>query len=163
MKYIKLNLMMRFAPVMAGAILGILISAYAVTASAGVDTAIGSDVKSKELRAITIESWETQYPILSATTIVSFTYVLKSGRTGEELWRGSATMSESSEEDVKENSEQSSEYSWLNNLIEQAISAAIQRAAPDYMPLVRQANSQALRAQGQGFPAGPYSEEFGKD
>lgn len=112
---------------------------------------------------ITIDNWETQYLLVSATTIVSFTYVLKSGRTGEELWRGSATMSKSSEEDVQEDSEQSSKYSWLNNLIEQAISAAITRAAPDYMPLVRQANRQALRVQGQGFPAGPYSEEYAKD
>ena len=114
---------------------------------------------------ITINRWETQYLLVSATTTVSFTYVLKSGRTGEELWRGSATMSKSSEEDVQEDSEQSDGDSWLNDLIEQvveqAVSAAVQTAAPDYMPLARQANRQAL--WGQGFPAGPYSAKYSQD
>ena len=38
---------------------------------------------------ITIEHWETTYFIIGMTT-VSFTYVLKSGRSGEELWRESS-------------------------------------------------------------------------
>ena len=103
---------------------------------------------------ITIESWETQYLILSATTIVSFTYVLKSGRTGEELWRESATL---------RYTPQSSGGGGFVGLVSLAIVAAVQKAAPDYMPLARQANRQAIWDRGQGIPAGPYSEEFGKD
>ncbi len=122
-------------------------------------TVLGALFGADAILYITIDQWETQYLLVSATTIVSFTYVLKSGRTGEELWRGSATMSKSSEEDL----EQSDDNSLLGDLIERAISATIKTAAPDYMPLVRQANSQALRIPGQGFPAGPYSEEYGED
>ena len=103
---------------------------------------------------ITIDSWETQYLIISATTIVSFTYVLKSGRTGEELWRESATM---------HYSPQSGGGSGLAGLISLAITEAIQKAAPNYMPLARQANRQAIWTPGKGLPAGPYSEDYGKD
>jgi len=103
---------------------------------------------------ITIEKWETQYLLISATTIVSFTYVLKSGRTGEELWRESATMHYSSG---------SSGGGGIAGLIADAIVATIQKAAPDYMPLARQANRQAIWVPGKGLPAGPYSEDYGKD
>lgn len=124
-------------------------------------TILGALFGADAILYITIDQWETQYLLVSSTTIVSFTYVLKSGRTGEELWRGSATMRESSEDNVKESSEQSGGDTWLGNLIEQAVSAAVQRMAPDYMPLVREANRQALRERGEAFPDGPYSARYG--
>lgn len=103
---------------------------------------------------ISIERWETTYLVLSATTTVSFTYVLKSGRTGEELWRESSTM---------QYTPNSGGGGGVGGLIAMAVSAAIQKAAPNYMPLARQANARALYTVGQGIPAGPYHKEFGKD
>lgn len=44
-----------------------------------------------------------------------------------------------------------------------AIAAAITKAAPNYMPLARQANAQAINIKGTGLPAGPYDSQFGKD
>ncbi len=102
---------------------------------------------------ISIEHWETQYIIISATTIVSFTYVLKSGRTGEEIWREKTTMQYSPQ----------ASGGGVGGLIGQAVAAAIQKAAPNYMPLARQANAKTITFPGIGFPAGPYDENHGGD
>ena len=116
-------------------------------------TVLGDLFGADAILYITIEKWETQYLIISATTIVSFTYVLKSGRTGEELWRESTTMQYSPQ----------SSGGGLGGLIAQAVAAAVQKAAPNYMPLARQANRQAIWLPGKGFPAGPYHEDYGRD
>jgi hypothetical protein len=44
----------------------------------------------------------------------------------------------------------------LAALIAQAVLAAIEKGAPNYMPLTMQANAQAAGLPGQGLPAGPY-------
>ena len=48
-------------------------------------------------------------------------------------------------------------------LIGAVVNAAITKAAPNYMPLARRANAQALAYPGPGLPAGPYRPEHGKD
>lgn len=100
---------------------------------------------------ISINHWETTYAVLVATTTVSFEYVLKSGKTGEELWREDSTISYTP---------QSNSNSGLLGLL---ITAALQKAAPNYLPLARQANGTAVLAPGKGLPAGPYDEKYGKD
>lgn len=105
---------------------------------------------------ISIDNWETRYIILAATTTVSFTYILKSGRSGEELWRESSTLSYSP-------SAQGGGGSPLATLIVMVVSAAIQKAAPNYIPLAKQANAKTVLTPGLGLPAGPYHKEYGKD
>lgn len=93
-----------------------------------------------------IEEWNSKYIVLATTTTVAISYTLKSGKTGETLWE----------------SKQRRAYSvgpqggGLSGLIAGAINAAIERAAPNYMPLARQASTQAVAAPGQGVPLGPY-------
>lgn len=105
---------------------------------------------------ITIEHWETTYVILSSTTTVSFTYVLKSGRSGEELWRESSTLRYTPNAG-------GGGGNILATLIVMAVQAAIQKAAPNYIPLARQANAQAIWTPSRGLPAGPYHKLYGKD
>ena len=50
----------------------------------------------------------------------------------------------------------------LSLLIAAAINAAVTKAAPNYMPLARQANAQAMIYPGPGFPGGPYLPEQGQ-
>ncbi|MEM9681781.1 MAG: GNA1162 family protein [Pseudomonadota bacterium] len=102
---------------------------------------------------ITINNWETQYIVISATTTVSFDYVLKSGRTGEELWRESATIHYSPQ----------ASGGGVAGLVAQAVAAAIHKAAPNYMPLARQANQQTIWFAGKGLPAGPYHDDYNND
>lgn len=58
----KGNIMKKYIPHTAGATLGALFCAAAITVNAGgVQTAIGSDVSREELRAITVESFDRDY------------------------------------------------------------------------------------------------------
>lgn len=104
---------------------------------------------------ITIQNWETRYVILSSTTTVSFNYVLKSGRSGEELWSETATLSYTPSA--------GGGGSPLGTLLVMIVQAAIQKAAPNYIPLARQANWASVLTPSRGLPAGPYHKDYGKD
>lgn len=97
---------------------------------------------------VTIQRWDSQYVVLSTTTTVQFDYALKSCSTGETLWEHSQVMQYSPQA--------SSSGNPLADLVAQAVTAAIERAAPNYLPLAQQANGLAAATPGQGLPAGPY-------
>jgi hypothetical protein len=103
---------------------------------------------------ITIERWDSQYVVLSTTTTVDLSYVLKSGRTGETLW---------SEKRKVVYSPQANSGGGIAGLVAQAVVAAIEKAAPNYMPLARQANALAVGLPHQGLPAGPYRDGYKND
>jgi hypothetical protein len=105
---------------------------------------------------ISINRWDARYIVLSTTVTVELDYQLKSGKTGAVLWKNKQVIA----------------YSPQNNngggnplaaLIASAITAAMEKAAPNYMPLARQANARAIGTAGQGLPAGPYDPQFMKD
>lgn len=104
---------------------------------------------------VSIEKWEAKYVVLSTQVTVEFEYVMKDGKTGDTLWaeRRTRTYSPSSQ----------SGGSPLAQLIGALVSAAVTKAAPNYMPLARQANAEALEYPGPGFPAGPYSPRHKQD
>jgi len=97
---------------------------------------------------VTIQRWESQYVVLATTTTVEFEYALKSCHTGETLWQHEQVMQYSPQS--------SSSGNPLADLIAQAVVAAVERAAPNYLPLAQQANALAAATPGQGLPAGPY-------
>ena len=105
---------------------------------------------------ISIERWDARYVVLSTTVTVQFNYVLKNGKTGEELWSSKETM-------VYEPQNNNSSGNILADLIAQAVVAAIVKAAPNYIPLAQQANASAILRPHSGIPAGPYREEYNKD
>jgi len=99
---------------------------------------------------VTIERWDARYVLVSTTVTVEFSYVLKDGRTGEDLWADRRRMQYSSGDGG-------------GGLVGALVNAAVTKAAPNYMPLARQANAGALAYPGPGFPAGPYRPEHGQD
>jgi hypothetical protein len=103
---------------------------------------------------ITIERWDSQYLVISTTTTVSLSYVLKSGRTGETLWTSQVKLAYSP---------QANSGGGLAGLIAQAVVAAVAKAAPNYIPLAQQANAMAVNLPHQGLPAGPYLDTYQKD
>jgi hypothetical protein len=105
---------------------------------------------------ISINRWDARYVVLSTTVTVELDYQLKSGKTGEVLWKNKQVIAYSPQNN-------NSGGSPLASLIASAISAAIEKAAPNYMPLARQANARAIGTAGQGLPAGPYDPQFMKD
>lgn len=105
---------------------------------------------------ITIEKWETQYAVIASSTNVEFNYAMKSCKTGTELWASHQAISYSPS--------QSNSGNPMADLIAQAIMAAIQKAAPNYIPLAQQSNLLAAGTVGFGLPAGPYlPASYGKD
>lgn len=101
---------------------------------------------------VTIQRWDTTYTVLSSSTEVAFTYEFKN-RAGETIWKASKKM--------RYTPQSSSSGSLLVDLVGAAITAAVNRAIPDYMPLTRMANYQVFyRDYETALPNGPY---FPKD
>ncbi|MGE5567362.1 MAG: DUF799 domain-containing protein [Parcubacteria group bacterium] len=98
---------------------------------------------------ITIQQWDSKYVVLATQTTVSFDYALKSCKTGEFLWQDTEKM-------VYSPQQNNSSGNPLADLVAQAILAALEKAAPNYMPLAIQANVAAASTPGRGLPAGPY-------
>ncbi|MEO2159124.1 MAG: GNA1162 family protein [bacterium] len=105
---------------------------------------------------ISIQRWDAKFMILTTTVTVQFDYSLKSGKTGETLWEHQETM-------VYNPQQQNSSGNPLADLIVMAVSAAITKAAPNYVPLAKQANGNAVGRLHQGLPAGPHHKKYNQD
>ncbi len=98
---------------------------------------------------VKINRWETRYIVISASTTVDLEYRIVD-KTGQELWKARQQMVYTPQNNGTGN--------LLADLVVAAVSAAIQRAAPDYMPLVHQANSQVFYLGPTALPPGPYAK-----
>jgi hypothetical protein len=97
---------------------------------------------------IDIEEWDAKYLILSTVVTVKIDYVIKDGKTEDVIWE--------QEEICTYQPNSSNSGNALANLIANAVTAAITKAAPNYVPLARQANAEAFKFPGPGIPPGPY-------
>lgn len=97
---------------------------------------------------ITIQRWDTQYLLLSAATTVQFDYKLKSCKTNELLWENSQSLTYTPQKSNSGNP--------MADLVASAITAAVQKAAPNYIPLAQQANYSAANIGDSALPSGPY-------
>jgi hypothetical protein len=97
---------------------------------------------------IDIQQWDSKYLILTTQTTVKFDYSLKSCKTSNLLWQDTQTMVYSPQANSSGNP--------IADLIAQAVVAALEKGAPNYMPLTIQANAAAAGTPGRGLPAGPY-------
>jgi hypothetical protein len=105
---------------------------------------------------LSIERWESQYVVITTSTNVAFNYEIKSCKTGETLWIDNQQLSYSPQASNSGNP--------LADLIAQAVMAAIEKGAPNYIPLAQQANAVAAGTAGKGIPAGPYlPKSYGAD
>jgi hypothetical protein len=103
---------------------------------------------------ISIERWDAKYVVLATTVTVELSYTLRSAHTGHVLWNN---------HQVVVYQPQQNSGGGIAGLVASAIAAAITKAAPNYMPLARQANGGAINVKGTGLPAGPYDGMYGKD
>jgi len=96
---------------------------------------------------VTVARWDAQYVLITTTVTVEFDYRLV-GKDGTELWTNRQRLQYSPQQNSTGNA--------LANLVAAAITAAMTRAAPNYMPLTRQANVQAIMLGPDALPDGPY-------
>lgn len=96
---------------------------------------------------VSINRWDAQYVVLSTVVTVELDYKLVS-KTGQTLWTATKKMQYSPQN--------ASTGSVIADLVVAAVNAAITRAAPNYIPLARQANYLVLVAESTAWPDGPY-------
>lgn len=100
---------------------------------------------------ITIEKWDAQYMLLSTQVTVELKYQIRDGKTGDTLWEDQEKMVY-----VPQNS---SGGHPIAALVVMAVNAAMTKAAPNYIPLAKQANAKAFTYPGPGIPPGPYAAD----
>ncbi len=99
----------------------------------------------------TVERWDARYLVFNTSVTVVINYEIRDGKTDQVIWRKREHMVHNSD---------NGGGGGLAGLIVSAASAAITRAAPNYVPLARQASSRALvNYPGPGIPPGPYALE----
>ena len=106
---------------------------------------------------VVVEQWDAKYMFLTTTTTVALYYQIRDGKTDDLLWANRVKM-------VYQPDSGSGGGGGIGGLVAQlvvkAVVAAMEKAAPNYMPLARQANANALYMYpGAGIPLGPYAEE----
>jgi hypothetical protein len=104
---------------------------------------------------ITIDRWDARYMVLSTTVTVELDYQLKSAVTGQTLWKH--------HQQVFYQPQNNSGGNPLATLVVAAITAAIEKAKPNYIPLAQQANAMSVYQPGHGLPAGPYDSQYKAD
>lgn len=101
---------------------------------------------------VTVNEWTAKYLILSTQTQVEFSYRLVAAN-GTPLWEQELALAYSPQQ-------QNSTGNPLADLIASAITAAVERASPNYLPLTREANSRVFFNRTRGIPPGPYSPAY---
>lgn len=97
---------------------------------------------------LSIDKWESKYAVIATSTNVAFNYELRSCDSGDVLWSNEQTLSYSPSATGSGNI--------FADLVAQAVISALEKGAPNYIPLAQQANLLASSTAGQGLPAGPY-------
>ncbi|PTY37974.1 hypothetical protein BGP77_16060 [Saccharospirillum sp. MSK14-1] len=100
---------------------------------------------------VTIHEWTSRYVVISTTTEVDFEYRIVD-KNGVELWTARENLSYTPQNE--------SQGGGMASLLSSAITAAVERAAPNYLPLTREANAQAFYYGYTPLPPGPYSHYY---
>lgn len=96
---------------------------------------------------VTINRWDAQYAVLATTVTVDFDYRLVY-KDGTEIWKANKKMQYTPQNQSTGNP--------IADLVASAVTAALQRAKPNYMPLAQMANVQVIAAEPTAIPNGPY-------
>lgn len=109
--------------------------------------ALANQFGSDAVLFVTIDRWDAQYAVLSTTVTVLFNYQMFA-KDGTEIWSATQSMAYTPDGGSSGNP--------LADLIAAAVTAAVTRAAPNYLPLTRQANQQVFVQGYTAIPDGPY-------
>ncbi len=100
---------------------------------------------------VVINQWDARYLVLTTQVTVDLAYVIKDGKTGATLWEHQQKMVYTPQNNSSGNP--------FVDLVVMAVSAAVTKAAPNYIPLARQANNMTFAYPGPGIPSGIYAQE----
>jgi len=97
---------------------------------------------------VEINKWDAQYVLLSTTVTVSIDYTLED-KMGNQISSEQVT--------TRYTPNKNSTGNPMADLVAAAITAGITRAAPNYIPLMQQANQIAFVSGAKAIPEGPYA------
>lgn len=97
---------------------------------------------------VEIDQWDAQYAVLSTSVTVDINYMLDDS-DGNRIWEEDVTMHYTPQQNSSGNP--------LVDLVAAAVVAGITRAAPNYIPLMQQANNSAFVTGKRALPNGPYA------
>lgn len=97
---------------------------------------------------VEITRWDAQYALLTTVVTVELVYRM-TGKDGAQIWTSTQRM--------QYQPQTANAGHPLATLIVAAINAAVTRAAPNYMPLAKQANVQVFVLGPDAIPNGPYA------
>lgn len=97
---------------------------------------------------VTIDRWDAQYILITTTVTVGVRYVMYD-RQGNQIWKA--------EKQMQYTPQAQSAGHPIAALIAAAIQAAVTKAAPNYMPLAREANLRVFVTEPTALPPGPYA------
>jgi hypothetical protein len=100
---------------------------------------------------VRINRWDARYAFITTTVTVDFDYRIVY-RDGTELWQANQKM-------VYQPQNNNNAGSPMAALVAAAINAAVTRAAPNFMPLAKQANNEVFLTGPNAIPNGPYRVE----
>jgi hypothetical protein len=100
---------------------------------------------------VRINRWDARYAFITTTVTVDFDYRIVY-RDGTELWQANQKM-------VYQPQNNNNAGSPMAALVAAAINAAVTRAAPNFMPLAKQANNEVFITGPNAIPNGPYKVE----
>ncbi|MDX2169689.1 MAG: DUF799 family lipoprotein [Deltaproteobacteria bacterium] len=104
---------------------------------------------------VVITDWGSKYMVMDAAVVVEMDFTLYDTRSGEELWRSSQRVQQSTGTAGSDP---------IAALIGAAIGYVLNETfEPNYRPLAAQAARQAFDAPRSGLPLGPYSPQHGAD
>tara|TARA_R110002072_G_scaffold113011_1_gene242434 strand:+ start:108 stop:770 length:663 start_codon:yes stop_codon:yes gene_type:complete len=98
---------------------------------------------------VEINKWDAQYAFIATTVTVSIDYKLED-TLGRQIWSETVSMQYQPQNNSTGNP--------LADLVAAAITAGIERAAPNYIPLMNQANHKAFVTGHRALPTGPYAK-----
>lgn len=101
---------------------------------------------------VTINRWDAQYVLISTTVTVEFDYEM-TRKDGTRIWHATKQMQYSPQQQNQQGAHP------LAVLIGAMVSAAMTRAAPNYLPLTQQANNQVFVLESTKLPPGPYATQ----
>jgi len=109
--------------------------------------ALANQFGSDAVLFVTIDRWDAQYAVLATTVTVLFKYRMFA-KDGTEIWAATQSMAYTPDGGSSGNP--------LVDLVAAAVTAAVARAAPNYLPLTRQANQEVFVQGHTAIPDGPY-------
>lgn len=101
---------------------------------------------------VTLKKWDTNYFVIGGNVVVGVDFLLRSTRTGEDLWKYDGEL-------VVDTTGDSGGAVGIAGLVVKLAATALKTAGTDYLPVAKRANTITMLS----MPYGKYNPNYGQD